>query len=1186
MNLLSKKVLTPLFLSAALGAALVGGNVLNSYNEQQREQPVTAAPEVVEEPAVATPDPDRYKISAYDIMKDYVELGKHAQRMLLFNPDGEDGIFETDVENIEINTNRQNLYKQMLQLSDQLIADGVTSPERILGVNEGQLRGENPFMEPHTAFPHDEKEHQHYSIITPYPNSNSSHQIEQTLSHMLDPTILLSSPYKSLSHETYVGLHEIGHGLENMLLKFGDEIGDHRHRLMAEAAADCFAMLTYEHASIKYGDLLEGEDGEFTKRIADLRTIAVLQMVLASDKFDGSARYFVNPYTDSFQAIVKKAKQDGTLEEMTFEDMAIMARDHVLHVSETKMTQEYIDEIATAIFQQLDELKPLTFKEQTETIRAALADGKFKGPAKAFFDRYVDAVDNVLSVQPVQSADIMANWEADLLQKDQYGVDQKDAWVLEAKFINMQMGSFFGKVAWVRDHQGPEAARELYQKVMNGEPEDGYIKFADRAARFVELAKELGIEKELKLEKMTTAPEFIVRLNVEGIIDEAANDILGEDRGRVAIVDMNDTFSVDKDGKPVYHPEEIAPSILKSVAGQMLEDKTDEVPNILAQLKQGIIEGWGQRAPVDSFINTFVTTTEDGHKYASFASPPSEMSAHQIEQRISLTYNPDLAWVSPVSSESYRAFIAMRSLMDAKFFIEYDEDNKDDSKAKPAKERTIFDLVDFSKLEDDPYQRLVYNATLDCFALLAYHQASLENPGDLNNVTELGDRLASLRDLSIIQTMFLDNAPDHAFDYDTSRFIERFVGYISFVAGNDTIKDLSQDDMQDLVYKFISSELRNYPSARLEALYKSSAPILGQEVEINGEKVATTDMTFAQRRHLIHTQLLPTASALDPDGDFSDLVDRINSASWDIVSTMPSKDFIEAWKQDIMPLNKMTKDQALRRIILEENWISTQEGIWTKLEKPDEIAPAKPAVQNETTVDNGGPHGRTPVRTTTPSSTQTVPDNVVSAEQRLALLQKFKEQLLAEEIFYTAEEAREILRSHLKEITLTGNGRVMKVPVTPDMIAEDGKHIIVPPGTLPNVPVPVVLTVPSEFIASIDPNAEKRRQAQSEENNQGPRALTVELPDGGKTTILVDQDMISEDGDYVTLPPGRLPPTITNVDEETKIFITKDDLKLPEQPKEDTPELDGEETETQAPIEEAGLQRVRAPIPGWGIRPK
>lgn len=1104
MKLLSRKSLIPIFLAVA--TAGVGGLYLNSFDDD-KSTPEPVIEQGLEQPKELSYDPKT--ITAIDIIRDYTQRTVHKDDLLLLNPDGENGLYDLSDRGLPI-TNRENLYYQTLALANHLIKDGVGNPEAILGVEESMLRGGNTFMEPHSVSPNGEHDHQHYSFLTPFPRANATHNMEMSLGWLRDPSIMLASPYNSMSLELFVCLHEFTHALE-FLTVFRDNkenMGDTRQRLLAEATADVAAALAYESAFYEYGDVLDGQDGALAKRISDLRNIAVLQSVIHSGGTTSLETYYQHVFTDSFAPIIKQMKQDGILEDMSLDDIVAMARQHVDNVARLKVTPEYMEEIRQGISDAAEELRGKTFTEQNTIIQSWLDDGLYDGNVREYFVGYLEAVERVFAPQANMSQEeLFEAWKSQLHQKDENLVDTKRALGLETKFTNDQLSGLYNTVAQINESQGHEAARAYYHKIMFGDETTTHIPFIKRLEYMAELGKEFGYER--TTDKFSEPPAYAVRMTPNEALDHYAEQLFGDDRGRVAIVDASKTFDVDEKGNMTLNPNGVGADILEDVKDYLRTNKNQYTPAILAGLKGSLANGVWQRVPQDSFVIASLAASPDGETFVLLTPPPHEMTTQQMEQRLSVSYDPDVSWVSPVSSDALRSFLTMRSMFEVKMLFSEQEDQRarllDDEDHFNSEDRYDFQIT--SEMVNSPPGRLQYNAYLDLYSLLLMRKAEVENPSSFGTSTyELGKRLAELRDLSVFNTYITDGSTEHAFDYYSSKYIEPFMSYIQHGLSGDELREMDGKDIVDAVNSFMKFHAPEFTQEEFEQLYKTLEQVYNAAPE-GVEDIS--ELGFIERRDIINTQFLPNLRRNAPNSELTELFERINDAAWSVVPPMEPNRYAEFWKQSIMPMEDFSREQALIRVNLEQLWIQTQ------AKSQGVELPRKDVEQNAM-----------------------IP---LTAEQRLELLEGFKTLLTAVPVYYSPDEAYEILTENLKVMTIQIDDRLVQVNVDPSMIARNGMEIIIPPGHVGGVSVPVKVRVPMEYINVLDPDGEARRE-NAAAGNDG-YILTVPVDEGQEIQILVTKDMISEDGNYVTLPKGALPPSFENEDGEIKVFVSPGSLQ-------------------------------------------
>lgn len=1127
-------------------AAVGGYGVVDNYilNDDAPSEPDNIIQ--VDEPSADLPY-DISTITAVDIVRSYTEASIHTDRLLLLDPDGENGFYAINERGLPV-TDRGNLYYQILELSEQLIEDGVGSPERIIGAGaESFLQGTDRLVQPHSVSPSGDEDIQHYSYITPFSRDITTHHLETTLGWMRDPSIVLVSPYNSMSYELFVGFHEMAHAIE-LLTNLRDDkasMSDDRVILLMEGVADLTAMIAFESAAYTYGDILEGTDMEMGQRLSDLRNIAVIQSVIQSGGTGSMDKYYIHMFSNSFMPVLDQMRQDGVLADLTIEEIVALARDHVDYVARNKITADYMEEMRQVMLDAADDLRGLTFAEQSVMIQSWLEDNRYDGNAREYFVGYLESVERIMSAQAHLSPEqLFESWQAQVQQANENQIDIERVLALEISFMNEIYGNLVQTTSMINEEQGREAATQYYNFVMFGGEGATHVPLMDRL-EYLEQQRE-GYDYERRsdvpvTERLAEPPAYAVRLAPQDALDYYADMIFGDNRGRVALVNVSNVFDVDNSGNMQIDPGGIGPEILSDVHEYLRENRNDNAAQILGGLRGTLANGVWQRVPQDSFVIASLAGSPDGETFVLLSPPSQELTAHQMEQRIAVSYDPDVSWVSSIDSDAMRTFLTMRSMYEVAMLFQEQEDQRErllgNDDHFESEDRFNFQIQ--GNMVDSPPGRMQYNAFLDLYALLLMHKAEVENPRSFGTpVYELGQRLAQLRDLSVFNTYITDGNTEHAFDYYSSRYIEPFLSYMQHGIDGEELRDMTPQDIVDTVNQFMQFQAQSFTPEEFTELYRT----LEQVYNLGDEGADMSEMGFIERRTILNETLLPRMRSNSPNSELTILFDRINDAAWEIVPPMTADRFASLWQQTIMPIDEFSREEALIRVNLEQQWIMQQ------------------AAANEIELPRSGD--------AVVEASEATP---MPAEARLAALERFKEALTAVPVFYSPDEAYEILTENLRVMTIQIDGRLVQVMVEPDMIARNGMEVIVPPGRIGGVDRPVVVRVPMEYINMLDPEGEARRANPEAEVNS--YILSVPVRDGQNISVIVTEDMISEDGSFVTLPDGSLPPQFENGDGEIKIYVGPGSLERIQEL--EAEQEAAEEADTEAEAEEVNASGAR-----------
>jgi hypothetical protein len=911
-----------------------------------------------------------------------------------------------------------------------------------------------------------------------------------------------------------------------------------RKRLMYEATADCFAILLYERAGMDYPEYLDGLGGDFMQRVSDMRTMAEFHMIMNSANTEGTKQYFNHPFIDSFRKIVSDITTDGTLEEMNVEDMLLMARDHVENIGNTVITDDYVATVTTSIIQDRPELYALAFTDQADLIRKRLDEGKYDGVTREFYQRYLRAVDRTLASPPLTKEAKMAEWEARLLHDDEHEVDFEKARALEIELLQRQIGSLYSKVKWARDHQGHEAAKVLFDRFMHGKEGSEELGLADRLVRLSELNAEHESKLKIRHEELQTAPARIVSMDTIEAIRLQADQVLGDHKGKVAVIDTAELFSVNETGGLKFDPHNASPELLLQLKDQMTEDQTDKVPSVLGSLKQGMGKYFTQKLNADNMVQTIFWQDpnpeegEDADSYALVCIMPNIMSAHQIEQRMTLSNDPEAVFVSPLETKTLQMFLATRELANLRAIFDADLDEEAQS-----------DLVKRIGSPKYIHEWLYRNATLDCYALLASYKAHAQNPEATEHPEALAERMADLRDFALMNSM-LSGGSETVFS-DTGPFIRAAEGFILHGYTQEELREKSMDELAEKMVAFIDTQIQDAPPVVVNKAHQEVAGILRTQLSF----LRDPSIGFLERRDILTTLAMPSVNDSGLSKYSIDLLRRMRAAAWNVVENNAPATMRALWEKEMTSDSDLTREERLLKILFEADWIQEQQSRTTKaiaaageVKNPFVVASVEedPSIPVPPSI-NDDEESEEPAEATAENEERKIRPSALPAADRLRALSGLAQQLQADSIEYSAAEARHILQTYLKEIMLKAQGRFVKVKIDPDMIGPSGFDITIPPGSIPGIDVPVSVIVTPEYVASLDPDFGKKQQEAAKDKES--RLIRLPLPSGKMINIVVTSDMISDDGSFITLQPDQIPAELGPSDEPMKIFVPKQILE-------------------------------------------
>jgi hypothetical protein len=332
----------------------------------------------------------------------------------------------------------------------------------------------------------------------------------------------------------------------------------------------------------------------------------------------------------------------------------------------------------------------------------------------------------------------------------------------------------------------------------------------------------------------------------------------------------------------------------------------------------------------------------------------------------------------------------------------------------------------------------------------------------------------------------------------------------------DRLLSMSAEDILKEVQDFMERELKKFPEERFNALQKASVVLIA--TNFAGTDFST--MPFHARRAVLTNLIMPKLHRYDPLGDLPDLVERVTDAAWEIAVPADPAKIIPLWKMQMLPLERMSKEDCEKGIFLEEHWLGMQEAVNTN---------NYPKAQGQT---GTGQQEVSQLMPGAPSSAE----KPFSPEERMKMLEALKQHVYASYDGYTPEELKEIIYNNMKRISINVGGKIIEVEISLDMISPDGKHIVIPADKNP-AKREITVTVPPEYIAMFDPDGPAQKSGRTGIGH-GPWAITIPTPDGSEINILLTEDMIGANGEYITLPPGTLPSGMSKSGQRERIYIT------------------------------------------------